>query len=344
MKRFIGVPYAAALNSCTAGLHLSLIVAGVGVGDEVITTPMTFCATVNTILHCGAQPVFADVDPETMNINPKAIEEKITDKTKAIMPVHMAGRPCDMDAIIALAKKHKLVVIDDAAHAIGAEYHGKKIGAIGDLTAFSFYVTKNIVTGEGGMVTTHNKEYIEKIQTYALHGLSRGAWQRYSDTGYKHYEVIYPGYKYNMMDLQAAIGIHQLKRIADYQERRDTIWKRYDEAFSDLPVQIPAPVEPNTRHARHLYTLLLNIESLTIDRDQFMQELYDRKIGTGVHFIAAHLHRYYKERFAFKLGDFPNAERISERTVSLPLSAKLSDEDVEDVINDVKDVLNKYRG
>lgn len=332
-RAYIGVKHAIALNSCTAGLHLSLIVSGVGPGDEVITTPMTFAATANTIIHVGAKPVFVDIELPSMNINPDLIEEKITDKTKAIIPVHFAGRPCNMTKITAIAKKHNLIIIEDAAHAIEAKYYGKKIGTIGDLTCFSFYVTKNLVTGEGGMVTTDNDEFAEKMQIYALHGMSKGAWKRYSDEGFKHYEILFPGYKYNMMDLQAAIGLHQLPRIEKYLKRREEIWQRYDEAFKDLPLIIPAAPESNTRHARHLYTVLLDIDKLKIDRDYLIQSLYEAKIGTGIHFIALHLHRYYREKFGYKKGDFPNAEYISERTVSLPFSAKLTDDDVGDVIN-----------
>jgi dTDP-4-amino-4,6-dideoxygalactose transaminase len=228
------------------------------------------------------------------------------------------------------------VVIEDAAHAIEARYHGKKVGDIGDLTCFSFYVTKNIVTGEGGMVTTDREEYADKIKMYGLHGLSKDAWKRYSDEGYKHYEVVFPGFKYNMMDIQAAIGIEQMKRVDKYLARRNEIWARYDDSFADLPVTRPAPPEPDTVHARHLYTLLLDIDKLKISRDEFQERLFKMDIGAGIHFIAAHLHTYYRETFGYKRGDFPNAEWISDRTISLPLSAKLTDEDVEDVIEAVK--------
>lgn len=341
-KKYIGAKYAAAVNSCTAGLHLSLIATGIKAGDEVITSPMTFGATANVITHVGAIPVFVDVDPVTMNIDPKKIEAKITKKTKAIIPVHLAGRPCDMDAITKIAKRHNLLVIEDAAHAVGAEYKGRKIGTIGDLTVFSFYVTKNLVTGEGGMVVTNKREYIEKIQIYAIHGMSKGAWKRYSDAGYKHYQIIYPGFKYNMMDIQAALGMHQLKRLNKYAKRRQVIWNRYNKAFSKLPIKTPARPEPNTVHALHLYTILIDIDKLGISRDKFQHELYKRNIGTGIHFVAVHLHPYYRKRFGFKKGDFPHAEYISDRTLSLPLSAKLTDQDVEDVIQSVKTVVEKH--
>lgn len=341
-KNYIGCKHALALNSCTAGLHLSLIVSGIKPGDEVITSHLTFSATANTIIHAGAKPVFVDVGKDTMNINPNLIEEKITSRTKAIIPVHMAGRPCNMDKITAVAKKHNLVVIEDAAHAIEASYKGRKIGNISPLTCFSFYVTKNIITGEGGMVTTNNDEYAEKIQIYGLHGMSKGAWSRYSDKGFKHYQIIYPGYKYNMMDMQAAIGIHQLPRISSYLKIRESIWKKYDDAFKGLPLITPKPAEENTVHARHLYTILPRIEKLNASRDEIHEALYMEGIGTGIHFVSLHLHPYYKNTFGFKAGDFPNAEFISERTISLPLSAKLNEKDVNDIISAVRKVVLYY--
>ena len=338
-REYIGSKHALAVNSWTSGMHLGLIVAGIGPGDEVITTPMTFAASVNVILHSGATPVFVDVSLPDMTIDVNQIEDKITPRTRAILPIHFAGRPCNMDVIMDIAHRHDLLVIEDAAHAIEGMYHGQKIGNIGHLTGFSFYVTKNIVTGEGGMITTNNDEWAEKIQVYGLHGMSKGAWQRYSDDGYKHYAVVYPGYKYNMMDIQAAIGYHQLQRIGRYLGMREHIWQRYDKAFQDLPVITPLPPEPDTVHARHLYTLLLDIDRLKITRDEFLQRMHERNIGTGVHFISVHQHPYYRETFGFQTNDFPTATYISERTVSLPLSAKLTDEDVADVIAAVRDAL-----
>jgi dTDP-4-amino-4,6-dideoxygalactose transaminase len=342
-KNYIGSGYALALNSCTAGLHLSMIVAGLKEGDEVITTPMTFGATANAILHSRAKPVFVDIALPSMNIDPGKIEAHITDKTKAIVPVHFAGRPCDMESIKEVAQKHHLIIIEDAAHALEATYHGKKVGTIGDLTVFSFYVTKNLVTGEGGMITTGNASYAEMIQTYALHGMSKGAWKRYSDEGFKHYRIVYPGFKYNMMDLQAALGIHQLAQTENYLKRREEIWHQYDGAFQNLPLDIPPPPEENTTHARHLYTILLRLDELTADRDTIQQALYAEKIGTGIHFISLHLHPYYQETFGYKSSDYPNATYVSDRTISLPLSAKLTDEDVTDVINAVTKVLTNHK-
>jgi dTDP-4-amino-4,6-dideoxygalactose transaminase len=341
-KNYIGSGYALALNSCTAGLHLSMIVAGLKEGDEVITTPMTFGATANAILHSRAKPVFADISLPSMNINPENIEAQITDKTKAIVPVHFAGRPCDMESIKAIAQKHHLIIIEDAAHALEATYHGQKVGTIGDLTVFSFYVTKNLVTGEGGMITTANGAYAEMIQTYGLHGMSKGAWKRYSDEGFKHYRIVYPGFKYNMMDIQAALGIHQLSRTESSLKRREEIWRRYDDAFQNLPLDVPPPPEENTTHARHLYTILLRLDELTADRDTIQQALFEENIGTGIHFIALHLHPYYQETFGYKRSDYPNATYVSDRTISLPLSAKLTDEDVTDVIEAVTKALTNH--
>jgi dTDP-4-amino-4,6-dideoxygalactose transaminase len=316
-----------------------MLVAGLGPGDEVITTPMTFCATVNTIIHAGAKPVLVDCDRETQLIDPQRIEDAITPKTRAIVPVHLGGRPCDMDAIGDIAQRHNLIVIEDAAHAIETVYKTQKIGNISQLTCFSFYVTKNVVTGEGGMVTTNNQEYADKIKMYGLHGMSRDAWRRYSDEGYKHYQVIFPGFKYNMMDLQAAIGIHQLERVEENLSRRNEMWQVYNEAFADLPLGLPAPEECDTVHARHLYTLMVDEARCGISRDEFMQRLYERNIGTGVHYIGVHLHPYYRNRFGFTPEEFPNATWLSERTVSIPLSPNLSKADVEDVITSVRSVL-----
>lgn len=338
-RDYVGAGYAVALNSCTAGLHLSLVVNGIGPGDEVITTPMTFCATANTIIHTGATPVFVDIDPDTFNIDPAGIEEKITEKTKAIMPVHFAGRPCDMDAIMALAQKYNLIVIEDAAHAIESSYKGRKIGTIGDTTCFSFYVTKNLVTGEGGMVTTKNKELADKLKIYALHGMDNDAWRRYSDDGFKHYQVIFPGYKYNMMDLQAAIGIHQLNRIETMSKKREKVWQHYNESLTELPLILPKEPEPDTRHAYHLYTVLIDTARTSVSRDDFQRQLHEAKIGTGIHFISLHLHEYYRRRFDFKPDDFPNSRYVSERTVSLPMSGALTEQDVDDVVASVRKIL-----
>lgn len=339
-KEYTGAKFAMALNSCTAGLHLAMLVIGIRQGDEVITTPLTFCSTANAIVHTGATPVFVDVEKESMNINPAKIEDAITPRTRAIIPVHLAGRPCAMDAIMDIAEKHDLLVIEDAAHCIEGWFKGNKIGNIGDMTCFSFYVTKNIVTGEGGMVTTNKEVWADKIKMYGLHGLSRDAWRRYSDEGFVHYQVIFPGYKYNMMDIQASLGIHQMKKINEYLKRREEIWKMYNDAFSNLPVIRPTEPEGDTVHARHLYTLLIDIDKVKKTRNHVQQELHELNIGTGIHFISLHLHDYYRKTYGFKPDDFPNARFISDRTISLPFSAKLSNQDVQDVIEAVTHILS----
>lgn len=339
MAAYTGAKHAKALNSCTAGLHLALLAVGVKPGDEVVTTPMTFAASANVIVHAGATPVFADVEKASMNLDPAELDRAITPRTKAVIAVDMAGRPCNLDAILKVARRHGVPVIEDAAHSLGATYHGQRVGNIADITAFSFYVTKNIVTAEGGMVTTNDDAWAETIEVMGLHGLSAGAWKRYQEKGFKHYEVVAPGYKYNMTDLQASLGIHQLPRIEAYQARREAIWKRYDEAFADLPVTLPAPPEPGTTHARHLYTLLLDLERLDATRDQVIAALREENIGAGIHFVALHLHKYYRETYGLQPMDFPNAKAISDRTLSLPLSAKLTDDDVEDVVGAVRRVI-----
>lgn len=342
--RYTTAGYALALNSCTAGMHLALDVMGVSKSDEVITTPMTFVSTANVILHLGATPVFADVDMKSGNIDPAEVERKITPRTKVILPVHLHGRPCEMEVILELAKEHGLLVLEDAAHAVESYYRGRKIGSIGDITAFSFYVTKNVATGEGGMLTTNRIDWYDEMRIKSLHGISKDAWKRYSEEGFQPYEAIYPGYKYNMTDIQAAIGIHQLARVEQNLKLRQRFWRIYDEALAEVPELITPPSEEeDTRHARHIYAILLRLENLKIDRNQFIDALRAERIGTGVHFTALHLHKFYRERFGFQRGDFPNAEYISDRTVSLPLSAAITEEDVNDVIEVVVKLVKYYR-
>jgi dTDP-4-amino-4,6-dideoxygalactose transaminase len=335
-----GQAFAAAVGSCTAAMHLSLIAAGLGDGDEVITTPLTFCATVNAIIHTGATPVLADIDPVTMNINPAEIERRVTARTRAIVPVHFAGRSCDMDAIMEIADRHRLKVIEDCAHAIETEYRGRKAGTFGDFGCFSFYATKNVTTGEGGMVLTRNEEELARVRTLALHGMSKGAWKRFSDEGYKHYFVIESGFKYNMMDLQAAIGIHQLRRVEANWKRREVIWNRYNDAFADLPVTLPAAPEANTRHAYHLYTLLIDEARAGLTRDEFLEAMTANNIGVGVHYLSIPEHPVYQEKFGWRPVDYPNAMRVGRETVSLPLSAKLTDSEVSYVVEAVRNVLS----
>ena len=338
-KTYKAASYAVAVNSGTAALHLAMLVAGLGRDDEVITTPMTFCATVNAIIHTGAKPVLADVDPVTMNIDPNQIEAKITPKTKAILPVHFAGRPCEMDAICDIAQRHNLKIIEDCAHAIETEYHGKKAGTFGEFGCFSFYVTKNVATGEGGMVLTRNEDDAARIKTLGLHGMSKDAWNRFSDEGYKHYQVMDCGFKYNMMDLQAAIGIHQLARVEQNWQRRQAIWNRYNSTFKDLPIDTPAQIAPNTRHAYHLYTILICERQTGISRDAFLDLMTKHNIGVGVHYLSIPEHPYYQQTYGWKLKDYPHAMKIGRRTVSLPISAKLTEADIADVIEAVRKAL-----
>lgn len=338
---FKGATHVAAVNSCTAALHLSLLAAGLKPGDEVITTPLTFCATVNAIIHAGATPVLADVDPATMNLDPARVAEKITPRTRALVPVHFAGRACDMEALMALAKKHGLKVIEDCAHAIETERNGVKAGLWGDFSCFSFYATKNLTTGEGGMVVAKREEDIAKVKRLALHGMSKDAWKRFSDDGYKHYYVVETGFKYNMMDLQAAIGIHQLRNVMRNWERRKKIWARYLEAFADLPLTLPSPVESGTRHGFHLFTPLFDEKRCGMSRDQFLEAMTREKLGVGVHYLSIPEHPVYREQFGWRPEDYPNAMRIGRQTASLPLSAKLTEPDAERVVATVRHILGK---
>lgn len=326
----------AAVNSCTAAMHVSMVAAGLDPGAEVITTPLTFCATVNAIIHAGLTPVLADVDPVTMNIDPAAIEAAITPRTQAIVPVHFAGRPCDMDRIMAIARKHGLVVIEDCAHAIETEYKGRKAGTFGDFGCFSFYVTKNVATGEGGMILARDPEKAARARVLALHGMSKDAWHRFGDKGYKHYQVVECGFKYNMMDIQAALGIHQLARVEQNRERRMAIWGRYQASFTSLPIGTPAEPDDDTRHAYHLYTVQVSGDRCRLSRDEFLEAMTGRRIGTGVHYLSIPEHPYYQQRFNWKPEQWPNALAIGRRTASIPLSPRLSDGDVERVIQAVK--------
>jgi|ETNmetMinimDraft_13_1059891.scaffolds.fasta_scaffold02236_5 dTDP-4-amino-4,6-dideoxygalactose transaminase len=338
-SEYKGVMFTAAVNSCTAALHLSMLAANLQPGDEVITTPLTFCATVNAIIHANGVPVLADIDPDTFNINPAQVEARITPKTKAILPVHFAGRPCRMDHLCALADTYGLKMIEDCAHAIETEYHGKKAGTFGNFACFSFYVTKNVITGEGGMVIARSEEDIADIKILGLHGMSKDAWKRFSDEGYKHYSVVKCGYKYNMTDLQAAIGIHQLKRVERNWLRRQSIWLQYNDAFSDLPIGLPLPPEPDTRHAYHLYTIMLDEEKTVIRRDAFLNDMTKRNIGVGVHYLSIAEHPYYQKRYSWKPEDYPCAMKIGRQTVSIPLSPKLTDADVAKIITTVREIL-----
>ena len=342
-KQFKNCRHAIAVSSCTAALHLSLLILEIKPGHEVITSPLTFASTAHSIVHAGARPVFADVNLETMNIDPGDVEKRISKKTKALIPVHLSGRPCEMDALMELANRFDLRVIEDAAHAIESIYKGNPVGTMGDLGCFSFYVTKNITTVEGGMVVTGRDELAARIKSLALHGLTHDAWQRFADEGFKHYQVVAAGFKYNMTDIQASIGIHQLEKIEAKAQRREEIWEAYNRSFKELPLILPSPTPPDQRHAYHLYTPLLDLERVRCTRDEFLQALHKEKIGAGIHYISLHLHPFYRETYGYAKGEFPNAEFISDRTFSLPLSAKLTDQDVEDVTKAVIKILEYYR-
>lgn len=332
----------AGVNSCTAALHVAMVAAGLEPDAEVITTPLTFCATVNAIIHAGLTPVLADVDPASQCIDPAAIEAAITPRTQAILPVHFAGRSCDMDAIMAIAERHGLVVIEDCAHAIETQWYGRAAGTFGDFGCFSFYATKNVVTGEGGMILGRSEAHVARARVLALHGMSKDAWHRFGDKGYRHYQVVECGFKYNMMDLQAAIGIHQLARVEENWLKRRRIWTRYQEAFQNLPFSTPAEPEPESRHALHLFTLRLDAGIAGLERDAFLEQMNRRGIGTGVHYLSIPEHPIYQSRFGWRAEQWPVARDIGRVTVSLPLSARLNEADVDRVIEAVQDVMGRY--
>lgn len=340
---YTGARHAIAVNSCTAALHLSLAASGLGAGDEVIVPSMTFVASANSVVHVGATPVLCDVDPATQNVRVEDIERVFTAKTRAIMPVHFAGRPVDMTALGEFVAGRDITIVSDAAHAIESEHAGRRMPAYGPLTAYSFYPTKNLTTGEGGVLATNDDALAERVRVLRLHGLSADAWKRFSDDGFKHYEAIEAGFKYNLTDLHAAIGLHQLRRIETASARRGAIWSRYLEALANLPLDLPPDVPRGDRHAHHLFIVLLRLEALSADRDRIAQALHAEGIGIGIHYRAVHLHPYYRERFGYQPDALPNARAISDRTLSLPLSAALSDDDVGDVIEAVRRVVTYFR-
>lgn len=340
---YVGAKHALAVNSCTAGLHLALDVAGIQPGDEVITSPYTFAATANVVLHLKARPVLADVVPDTMLLDPADVARKITPRTRAVIPVHIAGAPCDMDPLLELAARHKLVVVEDAAHSLPTRYKGRMVGSIGDLSVFSFYAGKNLTTGEGGMVTTESDEYAERLRTRRLHGISRDAWKRYTAEGSWYYEINYPGYKYNMTDINAALGLQQLQKLPMFHAVRSYYANLYQLGLSDLPeVSLPT-AESSIQHAWHLYVMQLNLERLTIDRDAFVEQLREQNIGTSVHFIPIHLHPFYRDLFGYRPEDFPHALRSYKRAISLPLYPRMSEADVWDVIRAVRSIVERHR-
>lgn len=341
LKQYLGAPYVLPLASATAGLHLVLLAMDLKAGDEVITTPLTFAATLNTIILAGAKPVLVDIDPATLNMDLNRLEDAITPRTRAIMPVHFAGLPVDLDQLYQIAKKHNLRVIEDAAHAIGTEYKGKRLGSFGDTQVFSFHPNKNMTTGEGGCVTTHDEDLARKIGLLRFHGMDREAWNRFGKTGSQHYEIVLPGFKYNMMDMQAALGLHQLAELDGFIARRTELALRYQEALADwLQWSIPQEPEYDHKHAWHLYTPMINDVVAKMDRDEFMQKMKDKNIGTGLHYRAVHLYPYYREQYGFKQGDFPFAESAGDRIVSLPLFPSMTDADHDRVLDVMYSIFN----
>jgi dTDP-4-amino-4,6-dideoxygalactose transaminase len=339
---YVDAPAALGLNSCTAGLHVALQTLGIGPGDEVITTPLTFAASVNVIEHVGARPVLVDVEPDTLNLSPDRVSEAVTPQTRAILPVHFAGHPVDLDAINAIAAEHQLAVVEDAAHGLAARYKGRPIGSHGNPAAYSFYATKNITTGEGGMLTGDGA-FLDDARIVSLHGMSREAWRRYEKGGAWKYDIVSPGFKYNMTDIQASIGICQLNRLDGFQARRREVVGEYVRGLRDLD-EVELPVEqPHVEHAWHLFVIRLRTDQLRIDRDAFITELTARNIGTSVHFIPIHLHSYYRQKYGYRADDFPTANAAYERIVSLPLNPRMCDQDVADVIEAVRDVVAVHR-
>ncbi len=341
---YVGGRFAVPVSSATAGLHAALLALGVGPGDEVVTTPMTFVATLNAIVHTGAVPVLVDIDAATLQMRVEAVEASLTPRTRAIVPVHYVGQPVDLDPLLALASARGIAVLEDAAHAVGTEYRGRRIGSFPTTSVFSFHPNKNITTGEGGMIVTEDQGVFERASLLKFHGMDREAWKRFAKEGSPRYDVAVPGFKYNMMDIQAALGLAQLPRLDGFIAERTRLAARYDAAFAGvsgliLPTRVPYPA----RHAWHLYTPLVDVDRLAISRDRFLDELKRRNIGTGLHYTAAHEFSYYAGRFGWKPGDFPEAHFVSERIVSLPLFPGLSDADQDDAIEAVREVLQEFR-
>ncbi|MBI2354557.1 MAG: DegT/DnrJ/EryC1/StrS aminotransferase family protein [Deltaproteobacteria bacterium] len=343
-RAYVGSPFAVALSSATAGLHLTLLALKIREGDEIITTPMTFASTVSMIILAGGTPVLADIEPGTLNIDVNEVRKKITPRTKAVIPVHFAGQSCDMDPLFELAREHNLTVIEDAAHAAGTEYKGRRIGSLDSVSIFSFHPNKNITTGEGGMVCTPDENLAEEVALLKFHGMSREAWKRFAASGTPNYDIMLPGFKYNMMDIQAAIGIHQLPKLDGFIDRRKEIADLYNREFADIEeLALPAYAPYRQRHAWHLYTPLVRVEKLTIDRDGFMAELKRHNIGSGLHYKAIHHHAWYRENMPVADSELPNASYASERILSLPLFPRMSEEDARDVVAAVKRVIAEFR-
>jgi dTDP-4-amino-4,6-dideoxygalactose transaminase len=342
-SEYTGATHSIALNSCTAGLHLALTAAGVSTGDEVILPSLTFCATANVVVHRGATPVFAEIDEASYTLDPDAFERCISPRTKAVMPVHHGGQVCDMHRINEIARAHDIVVIEDAAHAAGAALDGVPVGNISAFTSFSFYATKNLTTGEGGMLTTNDAAAAERIRVLGLHGISADAWKRYSKEGSWYYEVLEPGYKYNMTDIQASLGLHQLAKLEGFVTERARLADVYTRAFRELPEIITPIVRPGVKHAWHLYPIRVRSGRLRIDRAGFIAELARRGIGSSVHFIPVHLHPFYRDTFGCRRGDLPVTERVYDEFVSLPLFPSLTDGEVARVVDAVSAIVADHR-
>jgi perosamine synthetase len=341
--RYTRASHAVALGSCTAALHTSLAAIGIQEGDEVILPTMTFASSGEVVFYLNARPVLIDCAPNSFQIDPVRIEEKITPRTRAILPVHFAGAPCEMESILAIARKHNLKIIEDAAHALPTYYHGRMVGSLGDITCFSFYATKTITTGEGGMVTTENPEFAEKIRMLSLHGITKDAWKRYSAQGSWRYDIMEIGYKYNLTDLQAALGLTQLAKCEAMLSRRAQIAQFYDTAIASLDAFEVLPLPQGIGHAWHLYILQVAPSVLRIDRDQVIDQLKQRGIGTSVHFIPLHLHSLYQSRLGYTPGQFPNAEERFNRAISLPIYAAMTDADASRVVEGLNDIERKFR-
>jgi len=343
-KRFssyVNSKHAIGVNSCTAALHLSLAALGIGEGDEVITTPFTFISTANVILHRGATPVFADIDPKTYNIDPKKIEKAITPKTKAILIVDYGGQACEFDEIREIADKHSLEIVEDAAHAVGTEYKGRKVGSLADLTCFSFYATKNLTTGEGGMITTNDDDLANQLRVLSLHGMSKDAWKRYQESGSWYYEVVVPGYKCNFTDIQASLGLHQLEKLEKALVRRDEIAEQFNKGLGEIPGIVTPYVAPYGRHAWHLYAIQVQESVCGVSRDALIDRLKKEKIGTSVHFIPVHMHPYFRDQLGFRKKSFPITERVYSNIVSLPFYPQLEEKEIQDIIVAIRNLIVK---
>jgi len=342
-KSYVGAGHAVGLNSCTAGLFLALKVLGIKSGDEIITTPLTFAASVNVIEHIGARPVFVDVDPLTLNINPDLVRKAITGKTRAIIPVHLYGRPCDMVSIRQIADQEGLHIVQDCAHAIESELDGVRLASFGDIACYSFYATKNVTTGEGGMAVTDNEKWADRMRSLALHGLNRDAYKRYEEGGSPVYDLTEPGYKFNMPDITAALGLEGLSRVDQRLKRREEIWKKYTSGLASLPgLTLPAGIPTGVRHARHLYACMIDENKAGLDRDKMIEALARENIGAGIHFIPVHTYSYYRDKYNYKTANLPVASKAGTTLFSLPMTPFLTDDEVGDVISAVKKIILYY--